>query len=143
LDVAVPDKELLSVAYPGYVRNISRVMATLGGKDSIESAFNTPQSMLELRFRPGNADAHALRAARSQTKGIVLKIKRSVRKDPETGEEEVAVSVEALGIVRSTFNFQGHLVRMLSLARLMRFPVPSISRVPEYFRTCTGLCPRE
>jgi hypothetical protein len=44
----------------GYVRNVERMMSTLGGEDALAQARSTPVAPLELRYRPDDPLSHGL-----------------------------------------------------------------------------------
>ncbi len=50
----VPSREAFLVEFPGYFRNPQAAIQTLGGVDALTKAASSDDSVLQLRFRPGD-----------------------------------------------------------------------------------------
>ena len=70
----LPDKNMLCVEYPGYIKNLVTVMRTLNGVSSIQNACNDPEACISLRFRPDHADAHPIHGVRKTVSSILMKV---------------------------------------------------------------------
>ncbi len=49
--VVVPARRAVSVEYPGYIQNVDKALATLGGAAEVSSAVLKDAAHLRLRFR--------------------------------------------------------------------------------------------
>ncbi|CAG8484210.1 5336_t:CDS:10 [Acaulospora colombiana] len=94
----IPPNQLFAVEYPGYVKNIDKVLQTLGGQRGLKKAVN--EDLMELRFRPGDPFCHPINGDVIPTSNLLLKVtwKRKKRKsrfsqhisDDQTGNEGMA-----------------------------------------------------
>ncbi|KAK6618973.1 hypothetical protein RUM44_003354 [Polyplax serrata] len=66
---------VISVHYPGVVKNVSNMLETLGGIRTISSTFAEKNRRLELRWRPDDCFCKPTFAQRRPVVGIILKIK--------------------------------------------------------------------
>lgn len=114
--VAVPvelrrERRLVCVEYPGIVRDVSKMLPTLGGEEGVSRTYADPTKRLELYFRPKDPYCHPVCANRFSTSSLLLRIKRKTKQQKGVpGSEahpEVTFDMEILGIVSTIYKFQG------------------------------------
>ncbi|CAJ0640028.1 3656_t:CDS:2 [Entrophospora sp. SA101] len=71
-------QQFFSVEYPGYVKNIDRVLKTLGGQKGLKKAIN--EDMMELWFRPDDPFSHPINGNVIPTSNLLLKVTRRKRR---------------------------------------------------------------
>lgn len=98
----VPSREAFLVEFPGYVRNPQAAIQTLSGVDALTKAASSDDSVLQLRFRPGDPYSHPLYGERQAAAGLLLKIARKVADPSQHG-----VTAEVLACVHTKFTFSG------------------------------------
>jgi len=98
----VPSREAFLVEFPGYFRNPQAAIQTLGGVDALTKAASSDDSVLQLRFRPGDPYSHPLYGERQAAAGLLLKIARKVADPSQHG-----VTAEVLACVHTKFTFSG------------------------------------
>ena len=96
---------LVGIEYPGYIKDETRMLETLGGEDTVARTFSSPARRLELSFRPGDPYCHAVCADRYPTANLLLRVKQRKKKRREGSDEppEVKYEQEILGIVGNTY----------------------------------------
>lgn len=52
------DRTVLSVEFPGLVKDVTRFMELIGGQKNLEKVYNSRSDRLELRFRPQDVYSH-------------------------------------------------------------------------------------
>ncbi|XP_066222876.1 general transcription factor 3C polypeptide 5 isoform X1 [Saccopteryx leptura] len=103
------ERRLVCVEYPGMVRDVCKMMQTLGGEEGVSRIYTDPSKRLELYFRPKDPYCHPVCANRFSTSSLLLRIRRKTRRrgpGPEASPE-VTFDAEILGIVSTTYKFQG------------------------------------
>ncbi|KAL3136766.1 hypothetical protein ABBQ38_005481 [Trebouxia sp. C0009 RCD-2024] len=98
----VPDREVILVEYPGYVKSPDAVVETLGGLKGLTAASTGDKSLLQLNFRPRDPLAHPVYGDRQPTQGLLLKLSRSA-----ADTDRHAVKAEVVASVHSKFTFNG------------------------------------
>lgn len=96
-------KNLHVIEYPGNVKNVNRMLETLGGIDAVSDAFANPQRKLECRFRPEDKFCKSAVAERCRSSSFLLRVK--VRKY-KSNEEKVTCTTSVVGKVCQIFKFQ-------------------------------------
>eukprot|EP00794_Sanderia_malayensis_P015747 gene15747-17336_t len=109
---------LLCIEYPGYVRNVDKMLQTLGGLDKISDTYFNTKRRIELHFRPEDPYCHSVCGDLHSARGVLLKVKRRRRKtniatsstsavqDQQQQEtQEWNYEQEVVGIVHSTYKF--------------------------------------
>ncbi|XP_070374552.1 general transcription factor 3C polypeptide 5 isoform X1 [Equus asinus] len=114
--VAIPvelrrDRRMVCVEYPGVVRDVSKMLPTLGGEEGVSRIYADPTKRLELYFRPEDPYCHPVCANRFSTSSLLLRVRRKTRRQkgapPPDSHPEVIFDVEILGIVSTIYKFQG------------------------------------
>ncbi|XP_019396405.1 PREDICTED: general transcription factor 3C polypeptide 5 [Crocodylus porosus] len=104
---------LVCVEYPGLVRDVEKMLRTLGGEDGVSRIYADPSKRLELYFRPQDPYCHPACANRFPTSTMLLKVTRRRRmpRAPEAGEAppppEATFEMQILGVVTTVYKFQG------------------------------------
>ncbi|KAK9768590.1 tau 95 subunit of transcription factor TFIIIC [Basidiobolus ranarum] len=115
------EKEFFAVEYPGYVKNIDKVLNTLGGQHGLQRALKEDCGYLELRYRPGDHFSHPINGDVIHTGNLLLKVTRRVRRrkgfrnaprEEEQcfsveNEEESNFNAEIVGVISKTCRFRG------------------------------------
>ncbi|CAG8779307.1 16399_t:CDS:2, partial [Cetraspora pellucida] len=128
----LPTQQFFAVEYPGNVKNIDKVLQTLGGQRGLKKAVN--EDLLELRFRPDNPFCHPINGDIIPTANLLLKVTRRrkkvknhhMRRDSDDHDEESDkdINFEIMGIISKTCRFRG-------MADYQYVPNPNDS-VPRY-----------
>ncbi|KAM7304704.1 general transcription factor 3C polypeptide 5 [Ixodes scapularis] len=100
-EVTLKHRNLVLVEYPGIVRNVDKMLRTLGGIDEISETHSDPSRRLELKFRPDDPYCKCVYANRFSASCLLLKVKRNRSKDGEP----YSVSIE--GTVSTVYKFRG------------------------------------
>lgn len=83
----VPATSLSAVAFPGYVRNVPRATAMLGGPQAIAAALKTPNGVMRMSYRPGQQGGNtALMGDVAACRGLVLRVSRKQQPDKASQE---------------------------------------------------------
>ncbi|XP_072908456.1 general transcription factor 3C polypeptide 5 [Hemitrygon akajei] len=107
------EKRLVCAEYPGLVRDPLKMLETLGGEEGVSRAYADPCRRLELHFRPKDPYCHPVCGNRFPSTSMLLRVKRRRRKitaketSKEGESEEVKYEMEILGIIGTTYKFQG------------------------------------
>jgi hypothetical protein len=72
----------------------------------LHQTYSEPRERLVLQWRVGDPYAKPAYATRCNTTNLVLKVRRRRRKSA-TGEEEVQYCTEVLGVIGTTYKYQG------------------------------------
>ncbi|XP_055256230.1 general transcription factor 3C polypeptide 5 isoform X2 [Moschus berezovskii] len=105
------ERRMVCVEYPGVVRDVSKMLRTLGGEEGVSRIYADATKRLELYFRPKDPYCHPVCANRFSTNSLLLRIKRKTRRQSRAlGPEarpQVTYDIESLGVVSTVFKFQG------------------------------------
>ncbi|XP_014253309.1 general transcription factor 3C polypeptide 5 [Cimex lectularius] len=96
-------KNLICVEYPGVVKNVDKMLETLGGIRNISNVYSKRNRRLELRFRPDDIYCKPACGDRFNTNGVLLKIK--VLKSKNSDEIKIK-NCEILGRIQTSFKFK-------------------------------------
>uniref|UniRef100_A0A480YUL9 General transcription factor 3C polypeptide 5 n=1 Tax=Sus scrofa TaxID=9823 RepID=A0A480YUL9_PIG len=99
------ERRMVCVEYPGLVRDVSKMLLTLGGEESVSRIYADPSKRLELYFRPKDPYCHPVCANRFSTSSLLLRIKR--RRQRGAPGSEARLDLQVLGIVATVYKFQG------------------------------------
>lgn len=70
-----PLANVICVDYPGRVVNVSNMIDTLGGRESLARTFSDPARRLELRFRPQDPLSKPVCGDRQQVSSLLLRVR--------------------------------------------------------------------
>ncbi|KAJ8970319.1 hypothetical protein NQ317_017555 [Molorchus minor] len=100
-------KKIVRVEYPGFVKNVSKAIETLGGMHGIEMVVADPRNKLELRFHIDNKYNKPCSADRDLSPGILIKIKPDLTESSNTNKSirDVQYSYEIVGLASLNFKF--------------------------------------
>ncbi|XP_016045790.1 general transcription factor 3C polypeptide 5 [Erinaceus europaeus] len=104
------EKQLVCVEYPGAVRDVPRMLSTLGGEESISRVYADPSKRLELYFRPKDPYCHPVCANRFSTSSLLLRIRKKTSQRGVVGpraQPKITFDMEILGVVSTIYKFQG------------------------------------
>ncbi|XP_066295708.1 general transcription factor 3C polypeptide 5-like [Branchiostoma lanceolatum] len=82
-------KSLTCVEYPGRVKNVDKMLETLGGEENVSKAALDSSRRLDLRFRPADPYCRPVYGDRFPTSSLLLRVRRTtrVRKNRTKGEK--------------------------------------------------------
>lgn len=97
-------RELIGIEYPGLVKNVDKMVETLGGENELSRAFEQKQK-LQLKFAPKNLYCKpAISTEQEEVTGMVLKLRvKKIKDNPEKKIEYL--SAELVGTVKSMYRF--------------------------------------
>uniref|UniRef100_A0AAY4C7W1 General transcription factor 3C polypeptide 5 n=1 Tax=Denticeps clupeoides TaxID=299321 RepID=A0AAY4C7W1_9TELE len=99
----LPDTKLVCVEYPGYVADVQKMLDTIGGEKGISKTYSDPSKRLELHYRPQDPYCHPVCGNRYPSTSLLLRVRRRVRRG---NPEDVQLTVDALGVIETTYRFQ-------------------------------------
>lgn len=94
----------MCVEYPAKIQNLQRALQSLGGEHAVSKTYAHPNRRLELRLRPQDPFCHSVCGNRLDSGNLLLRVRRRVRK---SNPSEVKIQMEILGIIGTTYKFQG------------------------------------
>lgn len=96
--------ELIGIEYPGIIKNVDKMIATLGGIEDISRDF-IKKDRLQVRFHPENMYCKPAFGERHPSNGFLMKIrtKKSNKKDINAKRE--ICGIEMVGFVRTMYKF--------------------------------------
>ncbi|KAJ9076227.1 tau 95 subunit of transcription factor TFIIIC [Entomophthora muscae] len=105
-EYALPDRELFVIEYPGVIKDFDKALASLGGQKTISRLYNE-EGLWELKPRPGNPFSHPIIGHVVNTRNLVLRVTRRVRRRKKTLEEVyVAMHCTVVGLCNKTVRFR-------------------------------------
>jgi len=102
----LPTEKMLCVEYPGFVKNISKAIETLGGEEAMTVTVKERPESLEVRYDPGNHLSHPVFGVRVKTSNLLLRVKKKKKK---TGRQDVPPewSAEVIAELDQSYRFEG------------------------------------
>ncbi|KAK2120517.1 General transcription factor 3C polypeptide 5 [Saguinus oedipus] len=105
------ERRMVCVEYPGVVRDVAKMLPTLGGEEGVSRIYADPTKRLELYFRPKDPYCHPVCANRFSTSSLLLRIRKRTRRQKGVlsteAHPEVTFDMEILGIISTIYKFQG------------------------------------
>ncbi|TRY95146.1 hypothetical protein DNTS_003854 [Danionella cerebrum] len=98
------DINLVCVEYPAVVKNVKRMLQSIGGEEGVSKTYADSTKRLELRFRPGDPFCYPAYGNRYSSTNLLLRVRRRTRK---ANPAETQISTEIVGIIGTTYKFQG------------------------------------
>ncbi|XP_013788268.1 general transcription factor 3C polypeptide 5-like [Limulus polyphemus] len=147
-DITFNAKKLIGVEYPGIVKNVEKMLYSLGGEKSLSKVYSEPSRRLELRYRPNDIYCKCGHGDRFNTTNLLMKV---VRKKVKRAVDENSLSessdcytyrVDIIGIVDTTYRFKGmmdfqYLPMKINPGGQYRSLIPSL--VPTGIQLCNWL----
>lgn len=101
----VSTKKFICVEYPGYIKDVDKMLKTLGGEEKLSNTYFNTKRRLEIQFRPDDVYCHSVCGDLQPSRAMILKVKRKRRKkkQDETSEHGWEYEQEILGIVHQTY----------------------------------------
>ncbi|CAG8453846.1 1019_t:CDS:10 [Paraglomus occultum] len=110
----LPRQRLFAVEYPGYIKNVHKVISTLGEKRGLLKAVN--KGLAELRYRHNDPFCHPINGDVVPTANFLLKVTRRRKKSSGKQEGNATSKIkntnqnftfEVVGIINKTCRFRG------------------------------------
>jgi len=113
-------RQFVCVEYPGYVKNVDKMIETLGGMEKISEVYCEDNRRMELRFRPTDFYCKPTCGERHNVTSILLKVVRRKKKkksqkldecvetNPSANDQEgsdATIQTELLGVVHTKYKF--------------------------------------
>ncbi|XP_035684335.1 general transcription factor 3C polypeptide 5-like isoform X1 [Branchiostoma floridae] len=97
-------RSLTCVEYPGRVKNVDKMLETLGGEENVSKAACDSSRRLDLRFRPGDPYCRPVYGDRFPTSSLLLRVtrRRRVRKNRTKGSDEDAAPGSSSTVTKET-----------------------------------------
>ncbi|KAJ6645869.1 General transcription factor 3C polypeptide 5 [Pseudolycoriella hygida] len=90
------------VEYPGIVKNVDNMLATLGGINTVSEVFSTPNRRLPLRFSPNNIFCKPAYGDQQNTTGMLVKVK--IRKQ-KNNNKIISADASIVAMVDTSYEF--------------------------------------
>ncbi|MEE6505375.1 hypothetical protein FKM82_005508 [Ascaphus truei] len=106
------NRPMVCVEYPGLVRDVGKMLLTLGGEEGVSRIYADPSKRLKLYFRPKDPYCHPLCANRFPTTTMILRVKKTSRGRSQApgvagSAPGVKIDMEIIGVVGTVYKFQG------------------------------------
>jgi len=115
----VDTKKLVCIQYPGYIKNVDNMLATIGGEETLSNTYFSNKCRLQMTYRPEDLNAHRVCADLIPCTGLLMKVKRRRRKTKPGGcynvkneipggcdNVEYEMKQEIVGIIKDRYQFQ-------------------------------------
>ncbi|KAI9506842.1 tau 95 subunit of transcription factor TFIIIC [Coemansia spiralis] len=112
---SIPECTLVSVEYPGYVKDANLAIKTLGGRTKLARDIAEDIGMpVELRYRHKDPASHPINGDIVATQNLLLKVTRRVRRPKNAAArhakkdvaEHVETNAEVVGVIEKTVRFR-------------------------------------
>jgi len=102
------NSRLISVEFPGAVKDSAHLIQCLGGEDQLTKAFNDPSKRLAMTFRPEDPYSKILCGDSSSTNSLLLRVRRRKKKNnidvaDDEKKQGYEYKQEVLGVVDTTY----------------------------------------
>ncbi|XP_074655257.1 general transcription factor 3C polypeptide 5-like isoform X2 [Tubulanus polymorphus] len=101
LSVPIEQKRYMNIEYPGIVKNVDKVLETLGGETAVSKTYRSPSQRMELKWRPKDVYCNSCWAERNPSTNLLMKVKR---KKKANGEYEYTAVI--CGTLNVTYRYQ-------------------------------------
>ncbi|KAJ2157613.1 tau 95 subunit of transcription factor TFIIIC [Coemansia sp. RSA 552] len=107
----LPEKTVLSVEYPGYVKNTDKAIKSIGGSKKLARIVTEDMGLpIELRYRYDDAVSHPICGSVVPTENLLLKVTRRIRKtrqpDGTVRREAVSTTCKVVAVIDKTVRFR-------------------------------------
>jgi hypothetical protein len=96
---------LICIEYPALVKDVPRMLRTLGGVEQLSRSHSSGQPRIELRFRPSDPFAHAVFGDRSPSNSLLMRT-RAVKRTYADGRVEVTYDTKPIGVIDTVYRFK-------------------------------------
>ena len=104
-------KPLVALELPMYAENVEKVLETVGGLKNLQQTHEAKSQFLPVKLRPTEPSCKPLFADLTKTQSILLRVRRTKRKqrNDETSEEEVKydISTQVVGLIKEKYVCEG------------------------------------
>lgn len=102
---SISTKKYVCVEYPGYVKNVDKMLETLGGEEKLSKTYFNSKRRVELHFRPDDPYCHSVCGDLVPSRAVVLKVKRrrKKKKPEDESENDWEYEQDVLGIVHQSY----------------------------------------
>ena len=97
--------KLVSLQYPGYIKNVNKMLATVGGEKTLTDTYYNGKCRLQMTYRPDDIDAHKACADLIPCTGLMMIVRRR-KKHANSATCGYDYKYEILGLVKEQYNFQ-------------------------------------
>lgn len=103
--IVCPPSSLVCIEYPGIVKNVDKMLETLGGVQQFSKVLHNQLARIELRFRPKDLFAHCAFGDRHQVNSLMVKAikKRYTFAD---GRTEIRYETYPIGVIETVYKFK-------------------------------------
>lgn len=98
-------KKLILVEYPGVVKNVNKMLETLGGLGNLSKVFSNSSLRLQLKFRPNDPFAHCAIADKMQANSLWVRTTKK-RITYSDGSIEIKYKTVIVGLIECTYKFK-------------------------------------
>lgn len=105
LNAMSAQKRLILIEYPGVVKNVDKMLETLGGMANLKKVFSNSSLRLQLKFRPNDPFAHCAIADKLQTNSLWVRTSKK-RLTYADGSTEIKYETSIVGVIEATYRFQ-------------------------------------
>lgn len=98
----VQTKQLLCIQYPGFIKNVDKMLETIGGEEKLSKTYYSTKCRLQLTYRPQDLNSHHVCGDLIPCTGVLMKVRR--RKKP--GADEYEFQQEIVGVVKERYEFK-------------------------------------
>lgn len=120
-------KELVSIEYPGIVKNLDKMMETIGGTEQLIKTFKKSGSRLELSPRP-DLFSHPILGDKVPTNNLLVKCIETTVTD-EQGNVKKIYETQIVGFISVSYKFK-------ALADFQYLPMEKVSSGKKF-----SICP--
>jgi len=97
--------KLICIEYPGVVKNVDKMLETLGGLENLNKVFLNPSLRLQLRFRPNDPFSHSAIADKLQLNSLLVRTTKNLIHYSD-GTSEIKYKTVIVGLIESTYRFE-------------------------------------
>ncbi|KAJ2375180.1 tau 95 subunit of transcription factor TFIIIC [Coemansia sp. RSA 2607] len=107
----LPQRSVLSVEYPGYVKDAEKAIKSLGGREKLSRDVSQGiGAQLELRYRYDDPTSHPIEGEIVPTHNVLIKVTRRIRRPKgapkDSPGETVGTSAKIVGVIEKTARFR-------------------------------------
>ncbi|KAJ1894791.1 tau 95 subunit of transcription factor TFIIIC [Kickxella alabastrina] len=109
--LSVPQRTVLSVEYPGFVKDTEKAIQSIGGREKLaRDVAEDVGAQIELRYRYNDPTSHPISGEIVATENLLIKVTRHIKKvkgRPLDGtEKSIQTSAQIVGVIEKTARFR-------------------------------------